>query len=543
MTITTNLKNIGILLRISREAGEGRDTLQSHRTIAERYCNEHGYQYKIYEEIISGGKEIIERAELTKLLNDVTEGLLDAVFVVSTDRISRKLGISTEIADTLADYEIPILTPERSYDLNSNDRFMFDIEGVMGSHELRVITKRYRRGKREGSLRGEWIQGVPPFGYRRCEDITSKNYKHLEIYEEEAKLVRMIFNYALNGYGIPSIVDKMAGFKTRSYLTSSGKWHEGKSFGISHVNTILKNRVYTGELTYNIKDKRKRVKETIIKPDAHEPIIPLSQFNTVQSAIKGRLSGDMEKRNRSKGECISILKDLLYCDICGLKMRIRRDSKRKDKIHVNKCKCGNKGIAEERIVTEIWGKLSSLEKQLRESFQKAIEKPTDDSKEFLIESIDKLSQKEQKLKDRLKNMRNDYYDRVVSKEEYLSDKAEVDKELTSINTSKGELSRKLKQFDTETISSEYKTKLKWLDDLRKLSDIYNNRKLFIMGKDLKNAPTPSIDKIDIEEVNRLLKLIIDKIHYRRYNEETTLFEDGFVDIEKGDFIKVTVSPK
>jgi hypothetical protein len=70
-----------------------------------------------------------------------------------------------------------------------------------------------------------------------------------------------------------------------------------------------------------------------------------------------------------------------------------------------------------------------------------------------------------------------------------------------------------------------------------------NGKLFIMGEDLKNAPSPKVEAKDIAEVNRLLKLVIDKVHYHRYNEETNLYEDGFVDVEKGDFIQVTVSPK
>jgi site-specific DNA recombinase len=63
MTTATDtlIKNVGVLLRISREQGEGRDTLLSHRTIAERFCKNKGYNYKVYEEVISGAKNIEER--------------------------------------------------------------------------------------------------------------------------------------------------------------------------------------------------------------------------------------------------------------------------------------------------------------------------------------------------------------------------------------------------------------------------------------------------------------------------------------------------
>lgn len=544
MTLTaTAIKHVGVYLRISRETGnENQDTLLSHRTIAERYCKDNGYSYHIYEEVLSGASDIKSREALVSLLDDVKQNLYDAIFVISIDRISRDNYLAQYVAKVIADSDIPVLTPEKVYDLNGDDRLLFDIQNVVSSQELRLITKRQRRGKREGVLRGDFVQGVSPLGYRRCEDNTSKKYKHLEIVEEEAKLIRMIFNYALNGYGIPSIVNKMAGYKTRSYKTSKGKWHEGKPFNISQVNTILKNRIYCGELTYQIKDKRKLVIETITTPDAHEPIITLAQFNNVQSAIKGRLSGDLEKRNRSRGECFSILKDLLFCNVCGLKMGIKRDSKRKNKVYVNKCRCGNKGVMEDKLLVEFWDQLSLTEKSLRQSFQKALETPVDVSREFLIESIKELNKKSQKAQAKLKKIRDAYTDDLFTKEEYLSDKAIVEKELSLINTSISELSRKLKQFDTETISNEYETKLKWLDNVRKLSEIHNG-KLFVTVKELKNAPSPKVATNDIAEVNRLLRLVIDKIHYRKYNEETTLYADGYVDLEKGDFIKVTISPK
>lgn len=542
-TAATAIKHVGVYLRISRETGnENQDTLLSHRTIAERYCKDNDYSYHIYEEILSGASDIKSREALVSLLEDVKQNLYDAIFVISIDRISRDNFLAQYVAKVIADADIPVLTPEKVYDLNGDDRLLFDIQNVVSSQELRLISKRQRRGKREGVLRGEFVQGVSPLGYRRCEDNTSKNYKHLEIIEEEAKLIRMIFNYALNGYGIPSIVNKMAGYRTRSYKTSKGKWHEGKPFGISQVNTILKNRIYCGELTYQIKDKRGQIIETIITPDAHEPIIPMAQFNNVQSAIKGRLSGDLEKRNRSRGECFSILKDLLYCGICGKKMGIKRDSKRKDKVYVNKCSCDNKGIMEDKLLVEFWKELSIVEKQLRQSFQKVLETPTTKSKDSIIKSIDELNKREQKANTKLKNIRDAYTEGIFTKEEYLSDKTEVEKQLSSINSSISELSRELKQFDTETISSEYETKLKWLADIRKYTDRYNG-KLFIHGKDIRNLPLPTIEKENIAEVNRLLKLVIDKVHYHKYNEETNLYEDGFIDVEKGDFIKVKISPK
>ncbi|USK27361.1 recombinase family protein [Bacillus sp. CMF21] len=521
------IRNVAVYLRISRESGETQDTLLSHRTIAERIMKERNYSYYIYEEIISGASAIEERKELFKVLQDIEKDVHDALFVISIDRISRDNLYSQMVAKVLTDNDIPIITPEKIYDLNGDDRLLFDMQSMVSSQELRQITKRMKRGKQERAKRGEWVQGKPPLGYKRNETT-----KKLEIVESEAEIVKFIFNLAESGYGIPTITKQLSSYKTR----------DGNRFNASSVNKILSNTTYTGTISYNVKDKRGNVTDSIATIDSHDPIVQLGQFKNVQSAIKGRISGDMTKRNRSKGECISILKDLVYCGLCGLKMGIKRDSKRREKVYVNKCRCGNKGIMEDKLLSEFWDELSIVEKQLRQSFQKALETPTDVSKEFLIESIEELKKTTEKMHGKLKRFRDAYIEGVFTKEEYLSDKAIVEKELSSINNSISELSHKVKLLDTETITNEYETKLKWLADVRKLGDMYNG-KLFIMGEDLKNAPSPKVETKDIAEVNRLLKLVIDKVHYHRYDEETNLYEDGFVDIEKGDFIQVTVSPK
>jgi site-specific DNA recombinase len=545
MTITSKIKNLGILLRISREAGEGKDTLLSHRTIAERYCNERGYKFKIYEEIISGGKDISERTELTKLLNDVTSGLWDAVFVVSTDRLSRKLGASQEIADTLAEYEVPLLTPERSYDLNSNDRLMFDIEGVMASQELRLIKDRQKRGKREGLLRGEWIQGLPPFGFTR-----NPKTKKLVSEENEAKIVRMIFDYALAGYGIATIVNKLAGYRTRSYEVKGGKnagtIHQGKPFGISQVNTILKNPVYKGTISYQVKNKPKQVIEPpIIVHNAHECIVTPEEFQQAQEAVKSRISGGSDglaKRTRSKGQVITILKDLVYCH-CGLKMQFKKDSKQKDTVYLKGCSCGNKGIAEQKLLISFWDELSNIEGYYRKEWDKLLnDVDSTNNIEDLCNQLNTLKSRKEKLTQKAKRIRNSYHDGDITRDEYHEDKAEVEKDLSEINTTIQDLEERIELSNKDTLSKQYETKLKWLSDIRELSDIYNG-KLFVMGKDLKNAFSPKVEAKDFEEVNRLLKLVIDKVQYHRYNDETNLYQDGFVDIEKGDFVRVTVTPK
>jgi site-specific DNA recombinase len=178
----------------------------------------------------------------------------------------------------LVNNDVPIITPSRIYDLSDEtDRLYYDLDAMLSSKELRTITRRMKVGKVERAKRGEWVQGKPPLGYKRNQDT-----KKLEIIQDEAKIVKYIYNLACNGYGISNITKKISNLKTRN----------GNAFNISSVNKILTNITYTGMITYNLKERRGNQIETISCYDAHQAIVPLELFNNAQSAIKGRFSGD-----------------------------------------------------------------------------------------------------------------------------------------------------------------------------------------------------------------------------------------------------------
>lgn len=90
------------------------------------------------------------------------------------------------------------------------------------------------------------------------------------------------------------------------------KTANGMPFASTSLYTILKNQTYIGTVTYNIKDKKGNITETVVTKNAHEAIITREQFNSVQQAIKGRMSGDIEKKNRTRGIVSSTFKDLVY---------------------------------------------------------------------------------------------------------------------------------------------------------------------------------------------------------------------------------------
>ncbi|MBT2656707.1 recombinase family protein [Bacillus sp. ISL-18] len=504
------IKTVAIYNRISRDNGESDDVLLNHRTIIKRLCEEKGYQYQLYEEVESGGK-FEERTQLLQLLKDIDKGLYDGLVVVELSRIARDNLYSQMIAKVLEENGVLIITPSRTYNLSDeSDRLMYDMESMISSKELRTITRRMRVGKLEGVRRGEWIQGVPPLGYSKGDN------KKLVIVESEASLVRMIFNYAENGYGIQSIVKKLEGYKTKA----------GKSFTDTAVYTILNNKTYTGSIIYNVKDKKGNITETILTKNAHEPIITREQFKSVQQAIKGRMSGNLETRNRSRGKILSILKDLVYCNECGLKMGFRKDSKQKNAIYLKACKCGNRGVVENLVLDSFMNEFYFLQGLLQREWKEALKSPQSVSKDTLLHQVKELKKTQDKLNTRLSRAKDAYLDGVFNKEEYLKTKNDVESELKKISVSIDDLLQDIETMDKDSITSQYKSKI---EKINRFHEAYNKE----------------ASQQDFDECNRILKLIINKIHYARVDEKVTITSplEGYMDVEQGDFVELSIESK
>lgn len=505
------IKTVAIYNRISRDNGESDDVLLNHRTINTRLCESRGYQYKLYEEVESGGK-FEERRILLQLLSHIAEGLYDGLVVVELSRIARDNLYSQMIAKVLEDNNVPIITPNRIYDLSDeSDRFMYDMESMISSKELRTITRKMKNGKLEGARRGEWVQGRPPFGYKRGDN------KKLVIVESEARLVQQIFTYAENGYGVHNITRKLEGYKTR----------DGNSFTDTAVYAILNNKTYTGSIIYNVKDKKGDITEPIVTRNAHEATITREQFNSVQQAIKGRMSGDMETRNRSRGRVLSILKDLVYCKRCGLKMGFRKDRKQKNAVYINPCECGNRGIVEHQLLKSFLTDFEFIKGVYQDEWKKALNEPQTVSKDVLVQQVEKLNNTRDKLNMRLSRAKDAYLDGFFNKEEYVKSKDDTEKELKKVSTALDDLLQDIESMDKDSLASQFESKM---EKIEQFYEVYNN-----------NEDSQQY----LAECNRILKLIINKVHYDRLNERVIITSplENYMEVEQGDFVDLFIEAK
>lgn len=315
--------NTAIYLRKSR-AEEHNDTIEEtlrvHKKILMDYAKkEHLVIRKIYEEVVSG-ESLFSRPQMLQLLQDVEEGRYDAVLCMDIDRLGRG-GMKDQgiILDTFKEARTLIITPDKTYDLNDEtDEELTEFKTFISRRELKIINKRLRRGMLNTIKEGGYLSN-PPYGYRRA---YKGKIPSLEIVEEEARFVRLIFDMYLEGYGSTIIADTVN--------SMGAKPRRSDRFGRTSIVKILRDIAYTGMVRWNQnKCLKKGVKgnkvfktienpesEWITVPGKHDPIIDKDKFDAAQQMLKTRAVSPKKTRELSNP-----MAGLVYCQQCGSLMQ------------------------------------------------------------------------------------------------------------------------------------------------------------------------------------------------------------------------------
>ena len=197
----------GAYLRKSRME-EGMDTeeiLRRHRAGLLECAQRHGLLVEDwYPEVVSG-ESLYARPQMLRLLEDVEAGRYDAVLCMDLDRLSRgRMKDQGIILDAFRDSGTRIVTPEKVYDLSDEiDDELAEFKTFMSRREYKIINKRLRRGLHRSIQDGCYVANAP-YGYRK---VTIDRRPTLEIYEPEAKFVRLMYQLYASGCGCVSVAN------------------------------------------------------------------------------------------------------------------------------------------------------------------------------------------------------------------------------------------------------------------------------------------------------------------------------------------------
>ena len=240
----------------------------------------------------SGGNT--NRPSLKRLLADVDDGRVDVVVVYKIDRLSRSLSDFAKIVDLFDERGVTFVSVTQQFNTTTSmGRLKLNILLSFAQFEREVTGERIRDKFAASKAKGMWMGGTPPLGY----DVRDRK---LIVNEPEAALVRDIFaRYAETGSAAQLVRElQIEGHTTKVWVAQNGRRHEGKVIDQQCIFTMLRNRLYLGEMTHK--------GQTF--PGQHEPIITAELWAAVHAFVDGRKQGP---RIRYKKEP-ALLTGLLY---------------------------------------------------------------------------------------------------------------------------------------------------------------------------------------------------------------------------------------
>lgn len=239
-----------------------------------------------------------ERLGLNEMKELIEKEEINCVYAWEVSRIARTKRVLFSISDYLINKKIQLVIKNPSIRLLKDNgsidegaETIFTLYAQLAEAEMRNKFDRFSRGKKQKAREGKYVGGNLPYGYKTNEN---KN-KLIEIDEEKAKVVRLIYNLYENGISQTNIAIE---------LEKRGIFN----FKISLINNILKNRHYTGELF-----KRTEIKKCKYNERIYPPIISKEQFN------KCREIAANNNTNANKTRNIYFAENLVHCLTCGCK--------------------------------------------------------------------------------------------------------------------------------------------------------------------------------------------------------------------------------
>lgn len=354
----------------AERAGEGETLARHEHRLMELAKRLNLNVTEIYREIVSG-ETLAARPVMQQLLSEVEIGMWEGVLVVEVERLAR--GETTDqgiVAQAFKYSGTKIITPAKIYDPeNEFDEEYFEFGLFMSRREYRTINRRLNAGRDAAIKEGRHLSNVAPYGYEKYYPPASGRGALLRINEEQAAVVRMIFDLYQKGepqpdgsvrrlgcHGVASRIGKM-GIKTPR--TDSTDW------SAETIRNILTNPVYAGKVRWRYMKTKRSVEngivtkkevpadpsEVIIAEGLHDAIVSEEQFLEVQDLLRANINPPLKGVSTVKNS----LAGLLVCGVCG-HIFSRKQSAFKNQPYRLLCRtrgCPCRGTDESRIESAV----------------------------------------------------------------------------------------------------------------------------------------------------------------------------------------------
>jgi len=316
-----------IYIRVSSERQVQGYSLEGQKRFLKEWAEFEGMTViDIYVEPGKSGKSISGRDVFQRMLDDISTGNIsvDYVVVFKLSRFGRNAKDILNSLTFIQRFGVNLICKEDGLDSSTSmGKMMITILGAVAEMERENILIQTMLGREEKAKQGGWNGGFAPYGYELVNG-------HLEIKEDEAAIVRLIFHkFLVENMGYSTI----AGYLNKQGIPkSASKNSHGRKFtdwSIHMIKRMLSNPLYTGRVVFGRtrlervegteSDYRRRKSKEYIQSEelAHEPIITEEIYEQAQVKLQEKATTGHPGLGRPAKHLLS---GILKCPMCGSNM-------------------------------------------------------------------------------------------------------------------------------------------------------------------------------------------------------------------------------
>lgn len=457
-----------VYARVSTEMESQKTSIDNQKDLFRNYAAQHNWEIvNFYEDKKSGTKE--NRPGLKRLIEDGKAGLYDVILAKELSRLARNGRLSYELRDICLQNNIHIVCLDNSINTITGDVQNFGLFAWLYENESANSSRRNKAAKRTKAKRGLFVGSIPPYGY-----YSDKG--KLKIREDKTpEIVRRIFKEYLEGKGMDSIAKIFTAEKIPTPSQIANKTNASPLWHATTIKNILNNQHYCGDLVQNRTEtvsvtttKRRTLDEgqTTVQEDTHDAIISRETFQAVKKMLQTRTRTTTAPKRH-------LFTNVLFCENCQKGMWYKANQKGYrcgGNIKYGDTFCLNRVVIREKELKQIiLEDLQMLFQSIQDDeFTQSLHKKLDQKKVSITRELTKIENKANTLRSRKKDYLDMYADQIISREELVEYRKQIDQEVAELETAKIEYQEKLEECESEYYAINLGKKLKdvsLLDDL------------------------------------------------------------------------------
>lgn len=467
-----------LYIRLSRDDGDKQESnsVTNQREILKEHLKLHP-DIELYDFYVDDGWSgtNFDRPGFIRMMDDIYAGKVNCVMVKDLSRFCRNASAGGQyLDDVFVRLRVRFIALNNGLDTASGNMnaatqlISVGVTNVINESVAATTSVNVRGTLNVNRQQGKFIGSFPTYGYLK----DPNDHHKLIIDEEAAPIVRMIFDKFLEGCSImgiakelnamgipnPSAYKQLKGFNYQhpAGALTNGLWPD------SSVRRILSNEMYIGNMiqgknttvSYKIRQCRAIPKEDWIRVEGtHEPIIAQDTFQRAQSLLGRHIR---KPPNRKQ---VHLLAGFVRCAKCGRIMTRKTNRHSYGIYEYYRCVTNNKmnpggctrgSIRVDRIEKAILTLLqttavSCLEyKNLLAQINQSPARKTES--EHLQKLLKQHYSEQEKLNRALVDLYPDWKSGILSQQEYLNIKANLNEKLDGVNATIKSLEQSSAQY-------------------------------------------------------------------------------------------------